>query len=453
MIQTPKKMKKLCVLLLFPTLLFAQTKTDNDAEIRQYVSQVNADSLKSHITKLVSFGTRHSLSSTTDKKRGIGAARNWVLKKFRDYSKNSDGRMEVFLQHQDIQPDGKRVDKAINLGNSVAILKGTNPEDKRVFIIGGHLDSRVSDVMNSTAIAPGANDDGSGVAAVIEGARVLSKSKFPATIIFVAFSGEEQSLLGSKMMAEKAKTENWQIEGVLNNDMIGNTKAGETGEINDKVLRVFSEGLPQFELDKKAQAVRNLGLENDGDSRQLARYIKETGENYVKNIEVKLIYRNDRFLRGGDHTSFVNAGFPAVRLTEYFENYDHQHQDLRTENGKMFGDLIEFMDFEYLRKNTAVNVATLANLAKAPSKPENVKMDVKNLTNTTTLSWEQPKFGKVQGYHILVRETDSSVWQKKIFTKDVQMKLPFSKDNYFFAVQSVNETGNVSLPVIPAVSR
>ena len=446
-------MKKLCVLLLFPTLLFAQTKTDNDAEIRQYVSQVNADSLKSHITKLVSFGTRHSLSSTTDKKRGIGAARNWVLKKFRDYSKNSGGRMEVFLQNQDIQPDGKRVDKAINLGNSVAILKGTNPEDKRVFIIGGHLDSRVSDVMNSTAIAPGANDDGSGVAAVIEGARVLSKSKFPATVIFVAFSGEEQSLLGSKMMAEKAKAENWQIEGVLNNDMIGNTKAGETGEINDKVLRVFSEGLPQFELDKKAQAVRNLGLENDGDSRQLARYIKETGENYVKNIEVKLIYRNDRFLRGGDHTSFVNAGFPAVRLTEYFENYDHQHQDLRTENGKMFGDLIEFMDFEYLRKNTAVNVATLANLAKAPSKPENVKMDVKNLTNTTTLSWEQPKFGKVQGYHILVRETDSSVWQKKIFTKDVQMKLPFSKDNYFFAVQSVNETGNVSLPVIPAVSR
>ncbi|WP_297984575.1 M28 family metallopeptidase [uncultured Chryseobacterium sp.] len=446
-------MKKLCVLLLFPTLLFAQTKTDNDAEIRQYVSQVNADSLKSHITKLVSFGTRHTLSSTTDKKRGIGAARNWVLKKFRDYSKNSGGRMEVFLQNQDIQPDGKRVDKAINLGNSVAILKGTNPEDKRVFIIGGHLDSRVSDVMNSTAIAPGANDDGSGVAAVIEGARVLSKSKFPATIIFVAFSGEEQSLLGSKMMAEKYKAENWQIEGVLNNDMIGNTKAGETGEINDKVLRVFSEGLPQFELDNRAQAVRNLGLENDGDSRQLARYIKETGENYVKNIEVKLIYRNDRFLRGGDHTSFVNAGFPAVRLTEYFENYDHQHQDLRTENGKMFGDLIEFMDFEYLRKNTAINVATLANLAKAPSKPENVKMDVKNLTNTTTLSWEQPKFGKVQGYHILVRETDSSVWQKKIFTKDVQMKLPFSKDNYFFAVQSVNETGNVSLPVIPAVSR
>lgn len=361
--------------------------------------------------------------------------------------------MEVFLQNQDIQPDGKRVDKAINLGNSVAILKGTNPEDKRVFIIGGHLDSRVSDVMNSTATAPGANDDGSGVGAVIESARILSQSKFPATIIFVAFSGEEQSLLGSKMMAEIAKAENWQIEGVLNNDMIANTKAGETGEINDKFLRVFSEGLPQFELDKKAQTIRNLGLENDGDSRQLARYIKEIGENYVKNLEIKLIYRNDRFLRGGDHTSFVNAGFPAVRLTEYFENYDHQHQDLRTENGKKFGDLIEFMDFEYLRKNTAVNVATLANLAKAPSKPENVKMDVKNLTNTTFLSWEKPKFGQVLGYNVLIRETDSSVWQKKFFTKDVSMKVPYSKDNYFFAVQSVTASGNESLPIIPSISR
>ncbi len=442
------------VILLIPTIFIAQIKNSpqKDPEITKYVSQVSSDSLKSYINTLVSFGTRHTLSSTTDDKKGIGAARNWVLKKFRDYSKNAGGRMEVFLQNQDIQPDGKRVDQITNLGNAIAILHGTNPDDKRIFLIGGHLDSRVSDVMNRKDFAPGANDDGSGVGALIESARILSKSKFPATIIFVAFSGEEQSLLGSKMLAEKAKAENWQIEGILNNDMISNTKAGETGEINDKILRVFSEGLPQFEMEKKAQQIRNLGLENDGDSRQLARYIKEIGENYVKNLEVKLIYRNDRFLRGGDHTSFVNLGFPAVRLTEYFENYDHQHQDFRTENGRKYGDLQEFMDFEYFRKNTAVNVATLSNLAKAPSKPETVKMDVKELTNTTKLSWEKPKFGEVLGYYILVRETDSSVWQQKIFTKDLNIKISYSKDNYFFAVQSVNASGNTSLAVIPSVA-
>ena len=445
-------MKKYIILFLFPSIFFAQNNT-TDPEIGKYVSQVNSDSLKSYVDQLVGFETRHTLSSTTDLTTGIGAARTWVLKKFESYAKNSAGRMEVFLQNKDFQPDGKRVNKPINLGNPVAILHGTNPNDKRLFIIGAHLDSRVSDVMNYSAKSPGANDDGSGVAAVIESARILSKSKFPATIVFVAFSGEEQSLLGSKMMADIAKTEKWQIEAVLNNDMIGNTKAGETGETNDKILRVFSEGLPQFELEKRAQSIRNMGLENDGESRQLARYIKETGEKYVKNIEVKLIYRNDRFLRGGDHTSFVNAGFPAVRLTEYFENYDHQHQDLRTENGKQFGDLPQFMDFEYLRKNTAVNVATLASFAKAPSKPLNVKMDVKNLTNTTTLSWDKPNFGEVNGYYVLVRETDSSVWQKKIFTKELSAKIPYSKDNYFFAVQSVNKTGNVSLPVVPEISR
>ncbi len=433
--------------------LSAQQTINNDPEIVHYVSQVSSDSLKSHIQKMVSFGTRHTLSSTTDKKQGIGAAREWVLSKFRTYAKNSNGRMEVFLQNQDIQPDGKRVNKVTNLGNSVAILRGTDPNDKRIFIISGHLDSRVSDVMNAKDFAPGANDDGSGVGAVIEAARILSKSKFPATIIFVAFSGEEQSLLGAKMMAEIAKKENWQIEGILNNDMIGNTLTSETNLTNANQLRVFSEGLPAFETKEKAGMIRSLGLENDGQSRQLARYVKEIGENYVTNLEVKLIYRNDRFLRGGDHTAFVTEGFTGVRLTEFNENYDHQHQDIRKENGKQYGDLIEFMDFEYFRKNTAVNVAVLANLAKAPAKPEKVLMDVKELTNYTTINWEKPLSGNVSGYYILMRDTDSSVWQKKIFTKETSIKLPYSKDNYFFAVQSVNASGNVSLPVIAGVER
>lgn len=445
-------MKYSVFLLLISCTAFAQ-KPSKDDEVKKYVRQVNEDSLKSYIGKMVSFGTRHTLSSTDDSKQGIGAARNWVIKKFSDYAKNSGGRMEVYLQQEVIQPDGKRIDTAASLANAVAFLKGTDPNDKRVFLIGGHLDSRVTDVMNRTSAAPGANDDGSGVSAVIESARILSQSSFPASIIFVAFSGEEQSLLGSKQLAEKIKTENLQLEAVLNNDMIGNPKAGETGEVNTRVLRVFSEGLPYKDLDKKAMTIRNLGFENDSESRQLARYIKEITEQYVKGLEIKLIYRNDRFLRGGDHTSFVNNGFPSVRLTEYYENYDHQHQDIRIENNKQYGDLPEFIDFKYLKKNVAANVAVLANLSKSASKPEKVEMEVKQLTNSTTLHWEKPKSGIPSGYYVLARETDSPVWQKKIFTRELSIKIPLSKDNYIFAVQSVNQSGNLSLPVIPGIAK
>jgi hypothetical protein len=218
-------------------------------------------------------------------------------------------------------------------------------------------------------------------------------------------------------------------------------------------VRVFSEGLPAYELDKKAAGIRSMGLENDGPSRQLARYVKEVGERYVDNLEVVMIYRNDRFLRGGDHTPFVQKGFAAVRITEMNENFNHQHQDLRTEKGVVYGDLKEFMDFEYFRKNTALNLATLANIAKAPSIPQDVKMDVKDLTNSTTLSWKAPKSGRVKGYYVLIRETTAPVWQKKIFTFEPKAVLPYSKDNYFFAVQAVNEAGNESLPVVPAVGR
>lgn len=445
-------MKYSLLFLLIPFVGFSQARSKDD-EIKKYVSEVNSDSLKSYINKLVGFHTRHTLSSTDDKNQGIGAARKWVLGKFKEYAKNSGGRMEVYLQQEDIQPDGKRIDKVTNLGNPVAFLKGTDPIDKRIFLISAHLDSRVTDVMNRTSFAPGANDDGSGVSAVIEAARILSRSSFPASVIFVAFSGEEQSLLGSKLLADKAKKDNLQIEAVLNNDMIGNPKAGETGEINNRTLRVFSEGLPYAGLDKKAMNIRNIGLENDGESRQLARYIKEVAEKYVKGLEVKLIYRNDRFLRGGDHSSFVNEGFPSVRLTEYYENYDHQHQDVRVENNKQYGDLPEFIDYGYLKRNVAANIAVLASLAKATSKPEKVEIKVKELTNSTTLQWEKPKSGTPAGYYILVRDTDSSVWQKKIWTKELTIKIPLSKDNYIFAVQTVDQYGNLSVPVIPGIAR
>lgn len=447
-------MKKLLFTLCFiPVFMNAQQTVHQDPEIVNYVSQVNTDSLKGHINKLVGFGTRHTMSSVTDTKRGIGAARNWVMKKFREYGKNTNGRMEVFIQNQTIQPDGKRINKPTDLGNVVAILHGTDPADKRIFMMSGHLDSRVSDVMNGRDDAPGANDDGSGVAALIEAARILSQSKFRASIVFVAFSGEEQGLLGSKMLAGKAENENWELEALLNNDMISNSLSSETNLTNSHQLRIFSEGLPQYELDKKAQNIRNLGLENDGRSRQLARYIKETGERYIDNFQIKLIYRNDRFLRGGDHTPFVEKGFPAVRLTEFNENFNHQHQDIRKENGIQYGDLPEFMDFEYFKKNVQVNVSVLANLAKSPSGPENVKIDVDRLTNFTALSWKQPKSGTVFGYYILMRETDASMWQKKFFTKETSIQLPYSKDNYFFAVQAVTASGNESLAIIPAVAR
>ncbi|MEJ7913705.1 MAG: M20/M25/M40 family metallo-hydrolase, partial [Chitinophagaceae bacterium] len=338
-------------------------------------------------------------------------------------------------------------------GNAVGMLKGSDPADKRIYIISGHLDSRVTDVMNRTADAPGANDDGSGVAAVLECARIMSKHSFPATVIFVAVSGEEQGLLGAGYMSEKAKREGWQIDAMLNNDIMGSNNSNETNIIDNTRLRVFSEAFSVSDTGRIAQNIRSLGLENDGRPRQLARYVKEVGERYVDNLEVVLIYRNDRFLRGGDHTPFVQRGFPAVRLTEMNENYNHQHQDVRTAGGVVYGDLAEFMDFEYLRKNTAINLAVLANLAKAPSLPMEVKVDVKNLTNSTSLTWKSPQWGKSKGYYVLMRETTSPVWQKKFFTSENNMTLPYSKDNYFFAVQAVGVSDNESLPVVPAAGR
>jgi Zn-dependent M28 family amino/carboxypeptidase len=447
-------MKKLLLAtaLIIHISSFAQTVISRDQSIEQMVKEVSHDSLKSYITKLVSFGTRNTLSAQTGKK-GIGAARDYVLSKFNEFGRQSGGRLTAVIDTTTIAADGKRVDVPTLLGNVMATLKGTDPNDKRIFLISGHLDSRATDVMNRTIEAPGANDDGSGVAAVMECARVMSKRSFPATMIFVAVSGEEQSLLGSGYLANKAKKEGWNIEAMLNNDIMGSNNSNETNIIDNTRLRVFSEGLPAFELDKSAANIRMLGLENDGRARQLARYVKEVGERYVDNLEVVMVYRNDRFLRGGDHTPFVQNGYAAVRITEMNENYDHQHQTLRTENGIKYGDLVEYMDFEYLRKNTAVNLANLANLAKAPSMPDSVKIDVKNLTNSTYLYWKAPANGKVKGYYVLMRETTSPVWQKKFFTSQLQMRLPYSKDNYFFAVQSVANDGNESLPVVPAVGR
>jgi hypothetical protein len=448
-----RKLLPLLITTILYTTGFAQTIIQRDPVIEKMVSEVSADSLKATIQKLVSFGTRNTLSTQTDPKRGIGAARQWVLSRFNDYAKKSGGRLSAFIDTTTLAPNGRRVDVNLLLGNVVATLKGTDPNDDRIFLISGHLDNMRSNVMDREKDAPGANDDGSGVAAVLECARIMSRQAFPATVIFIAVSGEEQGLLGATFMAEKSKKENRNIEAVLNNDIMGSNNTSQTNIINNTKIRVFSEGLPAYELDKNAAAIRNFGLENDGRARQLARYVKEIGERYVDNLEVVLIYRNDRFLRGGDHLPYVQRGYAAVRITEMNENFYHQHQDVRQENGIQYGDLPEFMDFEYLRKNTALNLCNLANLAKSTGMPQEVEIEVKQLTNYTNLAWKAPKYGKPKGYYVLMRETNWPFWQKKIFTTQTSIQLPYSKDNYFFAVQSVSEDGNESLPVVPSVSR
>lgn len=436
--------------LFISSLLYSQTIIQKDPQIAAMVSEVSADSLRSYILTLVSLGTRNTLSSQTDPNRGIGAARLWVLRRFNEFAKLSQGRLTAFIDTTTYKKDGRRVSRDIVLGNVVATLKGADPEDNRIFLISGHLDNMRSNVMDSTGDAPGANDDASGTAAVLECARVMSQHAFPATILFVAVSGEEQGLLGSTYMAEKAKKENWNIEGVLNNDIMGSNNSSETNIVNNTKIRVFSEAFGVADTGKTAVSIRNLGLENDGKARQLARYVKEIGERYVDNLDVVMVYRNDRFLRGGDHLPYVQRGYAAVRITEMDENFYHQHQDVRKENGIQYGDLPEFMDFEYLRKNTCMNLCNLANLAKSPSMPQEVTMEVKKLTNLTNLVWKAPKTGKVKGYYVLMRETTSPVWQRKFFTAETHMDLPYSKDNYFFAVQSVSEQGNEGLQVLPA---
>jgi len=448
---------KNCLWVFLFVLLYnissAQVIVKKDPEIESMIKEINADSLKANMYKLVSFGTRNTLSTQGNATRGIGAARQWILSRFNEYAKQSEGRMTAFIDTVTYISDGKRVNRPINLGNVVATLKGTDPNDHRIFIMSGHMDNMRTNVMDSVGDAPGANDDGSGTVAVMECARVMSKHKFPATIIFVTVAGEEQGLLGAYFMAKKAKKENWAIEAVLNNDIMGSNNSNETNIIDNTKVRVFSEGLSVTDTGKAAMQIRSLGLENDGRSRQLARYIKEIGERYIDNMQIVMIYRNDRFLRGGDHTSFVENGFAAVRFTEMNENFTRQHQDVRNENGIAYGDLPEHIDFEYLRKNSGINLANLSNLAKAPPIPEEVKIDVKKLSNTTFLYWKAPKTGNAKGYYILMRETTSPVWQKKMYTEALEIRLPYSKDNYFFAVQSVNEFGNESLPVIPAVGR
>jgi hypothetical protein len=432
----------------------AQTIINRDPEIKKMVDEISREKIEQSVRKMVSFHTRHNLSDQNDPSKGIGAAWNWIKAEMEKNIPVSDGRLEVKFEEYTVGGQGQRIAKETKLKNVVATLKGTDRGDNRIILISAHLDSRAATDNDNLNFAPGANDDGSGVAAILEMIRIMSTRKFSATIIFMAVSGEEHGLYGAKYMAAKAKLEKWNIVAMLNNDMIGNSGSSET-LLNDNMrVRVFSEGIPFFETEQMTSQRKYTSGENDSKARQLARYIKETGERYVDQMNVTLVFRNDRFGRGGDHTPFCQEGFTAVRLTEYNENYDRTHKIPAIVNGIQEGDLPEYVDYEYVRKNAGINLSSIANLALAPFEPVNCGIVASGLTNKTTLRWEAPSTGvKPAGYYILMRETYQPLWEKKIFVTGTEVTLPYSKDNYFFGIQSVDAAGHESISVFPGQAR
>jgi Zn-dependent M28 family amino/carboxypeptidase len=450
-------MNRIIVFISFMLLSFAavaQTIINRDPEIKKMVDEISGDNIEKDVRKLVSFNTRHNLSQQNDPSKGIGASWNWIKAEMEKSIPESGGRLTVKFEEYTVGGQGQRIAKETKLKNVVATLKGSNPDDDRMIIMSAHLDSRAAADNDSTSFAPGANDDGSGIAAILELIRIMSTRKFSATVVFMAVSGEEHGLYGAKYMAAEAKQEKWNIIAMLNNDMIGNS--GSSGTLlNDNMrVRVFSEGVPAYETEQMAALRKYTSGENDSRSRQLARYIKETGERYIDQINITLVYRNDRFGRGGDHTPFCQEGFTAVRLTEYNENYDRTHKVPAVVNGVQEGDLPEYIDYEYVRKNAGINLATIANLALAPYEPINCGIVTAGLSNSTTIRWEAPVKGiKAAGYYLLMRETSQSMWEKKIFVTGTEVIVPYSKDNYFFGVQSVDAEGHESIAVFPGQAR
>ncbi len=421
---------------------FAQKKEKPNTEIAKMLKEISAKNIETTIRKLVSFGTRNTLSEQDNPARGIGAARDYLFAEFQKISNDCGGCLQVEKQTF-LQPKAARVPEPTNLTNVVATLKGTtNPE--RVYVVSGHYDSMCTSPTDAKCDAPGANDDASGTAAVVEMARVMSKRKFDATIIFMTVPGEEQGLLGATYFAEQAKQNKMDIEAMFTNDIIGGVTTFKTSPDRNSV-RVFSEGVPSNETEQESGTRRSVGGENDSASRQLARFVKETADLYSPKFRVMMIYRRDRYGRGGDHIPFVERGFAAIRFTEPNEDYDHQHQNLRTENGKFYGDTIEFVDFEYVANATRINAASLARLANAPARPKNVQI-VNRLGNDTELKWEIGQETDLAGYEIVRRDTISPVWTNSQAVGSVTnfVVKNMSKDNYFFGVRAVDKAGNKS---------
>src|SRR6266566_353638 len=422
-----------------------------DPQIAAALQQISAQRIQANIEKLVSFGTRSTLSAQDQASiaagRGIGAAREWIKSEFERYSKDCGGCLEVKTDSFTEAP-ADRIPNATEITNVYAVLKGTDAVNaKRIVLVTGHYDSRNSDTLDVSGDAPGANDDGSGTAVSLECARVLSKLKFPATIIFLTVAGEEQGLNGSHHFAKVAKDQAWELEAVLNNDIVGGDKSADQDHF---VVRVFSEGLPAAASERDIRRIRGLGGENDSASRQLARYVTEVGRSYEIGVKPVMIFRLDRYLRGGDHSSFNQQGFAAVRFTEWREDFHHQHQDVRTENGVEYGDLPKFVDFEYVGRVARLNAATLASLASAPAPPANVRLQTKDLENDSSLTWEASPGGLATEYEVVWRATTSPEWEHvQNVGQAARATLKISKDNVIFAVRTIDKDGHRSLPVAP----
>ncbi len=415
--------------------------------LRDVAAQVEPGRLHATIERLVAFGTRHTLSDTTSPTRGIGAARSWVKGQFEDLAKACGGCLIIATPSQVFT--GERVPKPTQIMDVLAIQRGTGDPD-RVVVISGHLDSRVTDAMNATSDAPGANDDASGVAAVMEAARILSKQKFSATIVYAVLSGEEQGLYGGKVLADYATANGWRVEADLNNDIIGNIH-GMDGRTDDTHVRVFSEGTKAVESSEQANRRRYNGGEVDSPSRNVARLLDGLADKYLTGLDVEMIYRTDRFSRGGDQVRMLEAGFPAVRITEADENYTRQHQDVRTENGVAYGDVLAGVDFPYLAQVTRLNILGLAAMAAAPAPPEGVKTEGA-VTADTRVSWTAVP--GAAGYRVWWRSTTDPQWR---FSRDAGPAASLTLtgvniDDWFFGVQSVGADGFAGPVVFPGAA-
>jgi hypothetical protein len=432
-----------------------------DPQIAAAVKDVSPARVKATIEKLVSFYNRSTLSAadpaSVAKGQGIGAAREWIRSEFERYSKDCNGCLKVEMQSFAVSPPANRIPRPTEIVNVIATLEGTAPANaSRIYVVSGHYDSRNSDNANITDPAPGANDDGSGTAVALECARVLSRHKFPATIVFITFAGEEQGLYGSAHYAEAAKASKLDIEAVLNNDIVGGNRTPGDKMQQPQWVRVFSEGVPSAATPEQIKLIRATGMEDDSPSRQLARYVREIAQQYVPAFEPKLVSRPDRYLRGGDHLSFNEQGFAAVRLAEYREDYNHQHQTPRTEKGVEYGDLAKFVDFTYVANVAKLNTATLASLASAPAPPANVRLVTRNLENDSTLTWSASPGGLATKYEVLWRPTTDSEWPTQNIEavgNVTQATLKRSKDNVVFAVRAVDAKGHRSVAVVPLPGR
>ena len=438
--------KSILILSLFLTLTnYAQT----DSRIYEIIENISSERIKKDITTLANFGTRNTFSDTISKTRGIGAARRWVKSEFESISNACKNCLDVFYQKDFVTTnDGERVPKDTWIVNVVAIQKGTKYPN-RYIIMSGDIDSRNSDTMDFTTDAPGANDNASGMAGTIEAARVLSKYKFESSIIYLGLSGEEQGLFGGKGFATYVKNKGWEIIGVLNNDMIGNIE-GVDGVIDNRTFRIFSEPTSANETEKERNLRRFYGGEVDGISRQLARYIEKTTKTYMPEMNPMMIYRLDRFGRGGHHRPFNDLGFAGVRIMEAHENYNRQHQNIREENGIKYGDVLEGVNFEYAKKLTAVNAINLASLAWAPPAPKKVQIGGIVQANVK-LKWDKIDDNNISGYKIYWRLTTSPQWENSRFIGNVDnFELGgIVIDNYFFGVASVSKNGHESMVVFP----